>query len=383
MSLQLTFGGGEVMLVRDTGTPNAVQGFVSEETVVSRNVTALPTNFLFQKYEYVQFSFTDILGTKFWIKVSGVWKEAIPWIKVSGVWKEAIAWIKVAGTWRPQNNFTLFPGAEVGFSLRKLRSDYTGSAVRVRRVSDNAEQDIGFVNDVLDEAAIMTFCGTSEGRVTTWYDQMSGKNFVQTVAALQPHIKFDSATDIIKINGKPGIEFGFGGTDVTDTTFLEIASGQTLNFVEGNYLTFVGEPLEGAYKVLSGPNYGLSIDSAGYDMFFTFLEDGTPPASRKVSVVKEDFLTSQEFNNHSIYTALNNDTVFPGSKIFFNSVEVVGLNITATSSNQTNRSITHIGGHYGGNLNHSILQEIVYYNANQETNRVSIESNMNAFYNVY
>jgi hypothetical protein len=37
---------------------------------------------------------------KFWIKISGVWKEAITWIKVAGVWKQATPWVKVNGTWK-------------------------------------------------------------------------------------------------------------------------------------------------------------------------------------------------------------------------------------------------------------------------------------------
>jgi hypothetical protein len=39
-------------------------------------------------------------SNKFWIKVSGVWKEAVTWIKISGVWKQADPKIKIAGTWR-------------------------------------------------------------------------------------------------------------------------------------------------------------------------------------------------------------------------------------------------------------------------------------------
>ena len=30
------------------------------------------------------------------------------------------------------------------YSVRKLRNDYGGSAMRIRRFSDNSEQDIGF-----------------------------------------------------------------------------------------------------------------------------------------------------------------------------------------------------------------------------------------------
>jgi hypothetical protein len=38
-------------------------------------------------------------SNKLWIKVGGVWKEAVTWIKVAGVWKEATPKTKVAGAW--------------------------------------------------------------------------------------------------------------------------------------------------------------------------------------------------------------------------------------------------------------------------------------------
>lgn len=98
MSFQLTFGGGETLLVRDKGSTNAVQGFVSDETVVSKNITALPTNFFFQLLEYIQIPLS--VGTIVWIKVSGVWRQATSFIKVSGTWKQATPFIKVSGTWR-------------------------------------------------------------------------------------------------------------------------------------------------------------------------------------------------------------------------------------------------------------------------------------------
>lgn len=44
----------------------------------------------------------------------------------------------------------LYPNAAVAYSLRKIRTNYSGSAIRVRRSSDNVEYDIGFVNDELD-----------------------------------------------------------------------------------------------------------------------------------------------------------------------------------------------------------------------------------------
>ncbi len=43
-----------------------------------------------------------------------------------------------------------YTGASVAYSLRQLRTAYTGAAIRVRRSSDNAEQDINFVGGDLD-----------------------------------------------------------------------------------------------------------------------------------------------------------------------------------------------------------------------------------------
>ena len=39
-------------------------------------------------------------SNKFWLKGSGVWKEAVTWIKISGVWKQANPKIRVAGVWK-------------------------------------------------------------------------------------------------------------------------------------------------------------------------------------------------------------------------------------------------------------------------------------------
>ena len=54
----------------------------------------------------------------------------------------------------------LFPNASLGLSLDKLDKNYTGSAIKVRRSSDNDELDIGFVNNELDTASLLSFVNT-------------------------------------------------------------------------------------------------------------------------------------------------------------------------------------------------------------------------------
>jgi len=58
---------------------------------------------------------------------------------------------------RFEGRLNIYPGAEVAHSLDKLDKDYEGSAVRVRRSSDNQEQDIGFVDNLFDSASLEAF----------------------------------------------------------------------------------------------------------------------------------------------------------------------------------------------------------------------------------
>lgn len=65
-----------------------------------------------------------------------------------------------------------FPGAAAAYSLRQLRTKYLGPAIRVRRTSDNMEQDIGFLaNGNLDVASMASFVGVSDGQIKFFYDQ--------------------------------------------------------------------------------------------------------------------------------------------------------------------------------------------------------------------
>lgn len=80
-----------------------------------------------------------------------------------------------------------FGGATGAYSLRKLRGKYTGHAVRVRRSSDNAEQDIGFAGKDFDWSAFNTFVGAGTGYVVTFYDQSGNANDLTQSSATDQH----------------------------------------------------------------------------------------------------------------------------------------------------------------------------------------------------
>lgn len=135
-----------------------------------------------------------------------------------------------------------YPGAAAAYSVRKLRAAYTGSAIRVRRSSDNAEQNIGFTAlGNLDTTALTSFCGAGNGFVTTWYDQSgNGSNATQSTAANQPQIVSSGA--LITVNSKPAI---LSNQKSIANTVISIAPPLTDFF---NYK--INASLGGAYECL-------------------------------------------------------------------------------------------------------------------------------------
>jgi len=84
-----------------------------------------------------------------------------------------------------------YPDAAAAFSLRKLKSNYTGPLVKVRRSSDNLEQDIFPTSDGdLDVVALRSFVGTEnlllyseEINQTNWVKSGSGVGLAPIVTA--------------------------------------------------------------------------------------------------------------------------------------------------------------------------------------------------------
>lgn len=109
---------------------------------------------------------------------------------------------------------------EAAYSLRRLLSGYEGSAIRVRRSSDNAEADIGFdENGDLDTSALLAYCGVGNGAVSMWYDQSgSGRNQIESGAGSQPII-VSSGTVSVDGNGKPWLVFDGANSGFNECTW--------------------------------------------------------------------------------------------------------------------------------------------------------------------
>lgn len=283
--------------------------------------------------------------------------------------------------WRPYVNSVVstilldaYTGAAAAYSLRKLNSSYTGSAIRVRRSSDNTEQNIGFSsNGVLDTTALLSFVGAGSGMVTTWYDQSgNAKNAVQTTASNQPQVVINGV--LVTQNGKPSVYFNqdillinriFSTSNFSVFALASGSSGQTDTTLLAQHN---GTPDNGRTVFIS-PNNELSP----YDKLKTFFNNGTSYSIKSdVSVFNGSMslINVNSDGNGNVYQFVNSSMV--GSLA---GTSWTPLNTSTTIGNYLmNGTTTAYIGYIG---------EIVCYTTNKLTNRVAIESNINAYYSAY
>jgi len=122
----------------------------------------------------------------------------------------------------------LYPSAAAAYSVRLLKSDYAGSAIEVRRSSDNALQDIGFnANGDLDTTSLLSFVGAGDGFVSTWYDQSGNAvDLQQTTTSLQPQL-ISSGALLVDENNKTILQF----TSQYLTAFVSFSQPLNIFFV--------------------------------------------------------------------------------------------------------------------------------------------------------
>ena len=253
-----------------------------------------------------------------------------------------------------------YPNAAAAYSLRKLRSAYTGSAIRVRRASDNTEQDIGFSNNQLDTSSLTTFCSGTNGFVTTWYDQSgNGRNARETTAANQPQIV--SSGNVILQDGKPFIEYTSTNKKLQTTSTFSISSPLQVFFVAKNTRAVADFPYYYDFQTNRSLNY--------------YADDVTPKGLAAFA--------GSQINSGDTSTARGLfDSLFNGSSsaMYKNNSLLVSGN---TGSNGAS-GILYLGSRNNGGQNLTGgFQEFILYPSNQSSNRNGISSNINTFYSIY
>lgn len=183
----------------------------------------------------------------------------------------------------------------VAFSTRKLRTAYSGQCLRVRRSSDNAEQDIGFASNKLDTASLLTFVGAGDGFVVTWYDQSgNGRDAAQATAGNQLYVVQSGATLAWGAQGDVGI----------------------LNPFEDRYLSYTSVAAASGYSALwavdrVGSNrgsIGWAVGSGGSHWTATGQVDFTGSPTTTANTVARVLVTSYAPSNKRLYSSAGEAT---------------------------------------------------------------------------
>jgi len=261
-----------------------------------------------------------------------------------------------------------YPNAAAAYSLRKLDKDYTGSAIRVRRSSDNAEQDIGFTSSGdLDTGALKTFVGANSGFVTTWYDQSGNAiNAPQTTAANQPRIV--NAGTVERQDTKPSVRFISTSNNFLSMTTMSSNINFSIYIIQKRTSTSDRGIMFGSSNINGGEliaqwndnNFYLQFNKSG-QYVYQFASDNTTGLN-----------LLSAYNNAGTTTAYRNNTQYSlSSQINFPASGANGFNI--------------IGGYGIGNnfWSNGFAFEIIYYQIDQSSNRTGIQNNINTYYSIY
>jgi len=257
-----------------------------------------------------------------------------------------------------------YAGATVAYSLRKLRTDYSGSAIRVRRSSDNAEQDIAFSGNDLDTASLLTFCGVGNGFITTWYDQSTNaNNSTQATATSQAQIVSSGALILSTFTNK------ITTTWTDDRYDLTTGISPGTRYLSLNVLNRTATTND--FYSLGNATFGGALN--GQSPFYWAATTGNINSYMQTIVAHGINNTTGAFIVTSEKNAINLKTVY---------VDGVALPTTATEAPTAGANLIYFG-RSGSNYISGQLSEYIYWNSEQSSNRIGIETNVNTYWNAY
>jgi len=248
------------------------------------------------------------------------------------------------------------PTPDIAYCACWLVTAYAGPILRVRRDSDNTEQDIDRSGQDIDQASLTAFCSGANCFVTTLYDQTGGgQDATQAVAGEQPKI-YDSVTGIVLDTGFPALNF----TDnLTQNLTLPGLTNQTFN---SYFLTSTSDESY-VYMVrgsqTSAPWGYVALRNSPLTTFVNY---------QGASSLYVNNVLESPANRGEVYTATN------GRKI------IVHYGSTGTELVEWNF------GNYGNNTEISYtgnLYGIIHFFTDQSATQTATHDALNAYFSIY
>jgi len=292
-----------------------------------------------------------------------------------------------------------FPNALAAFSLRKLSSTYTGSALRVRRdnITFPEEVNIDFdSNDVVSmDSPVIAVVGvtlaTNLGEfvvapgysdpdgigapqstaVVQWYDQSGNGWILDQTPSLAYQPSFNGPGVFYDLNGKPSIYFDGSNDELTEGSVFGL--GNTISDVvqfsvqqfEDTRWTMARGGHNGDYY-LQGHNVGAAQPY------------GTSPGTNPPNVIFKNGAELIAPTTQDIYDEFSNLATPPAGQtlLTFTGIDFVGWNPVAFP-------IGYELWGYDGLLTKGRIQELIFYNAPNHPLQASMEGAINNYYSIY
>jgi hypothetical protein len=246
-----------------------------------------------------------------------------------------------------------YSGASVAYSLRKLSATYSGSAIRVRRSGDNSEQNIGFdAGGNLDTTGLLSFVGSGSGFVTTWYDQSGNGNHAFQTSA-SVQPQIVSNGSLILRNSKPYIE-------ATSSRYFQFTN-ELYNAAGSEYSLWM------TYVKDTGGNQAILLTNGNSYMWLDYgIQQSFSPN------------TATNISAHATNTLylINNMAGNSGSTQYRNS-----LSIGSSGAPGVARA-THLPS-ASFRTAKITMSEFIYYPTNKTSQRVGISANINGYYSIH
>jgi hypothetical protein len=232
--------------------------------------------------------------------------------------------------------------------------------------------EIGFVNNILDTAALTTFADNATNGdvfVRTWFDQSGSSNDAsQTTTSAQPQIITSGVINLD--NSKPSLSFNGTTSYLRMGNLTSISNLSVINVC--NPISYLSDATNSRfYDIKDGTNT------------FQFVRN----ASSGKMGLKNTFFQS--------YTGTDYESSVTGQSLFSNLFLASSNSHYLDGSSESNTGAVAIGE--GGTLStigkrgdlvystsfYGFFQEIIIYKSNQSSNISAINININNFYSIY
>ena len=268
------------------------------------------------------------------------------------------------------------------YSLRSITGG-DPKALRVRRSSDNSEQD--FTVSEINSGALVSFVGSgNDGFVETWYDQSgNGNNLTQSTDGKQPTIVTSGTLNTR--NNEPIVKFiQANSTHLTGASSI-LPTGTDIALTVFNALHV---------DASSGNRAGVfGHQGSGNDPGTSKYLTGNTGSRRTILKTKDasDTVVSLQSNSVSsndadaIITYLSSMSDGVGTHKVFNLGAQVGSTLTGSITDQSYESgnTTILGARtVSDNFSDSEIFEVIVYASDQLSNRDAIEANLSSQYGI-